>query len=74
MDLRLDSYEQDDDTDEGGEILENDDDINRKALEEKRKQRRNCKIYQVGDILTSSGTLCISPDTGSFCGGSGLRS
>ena len=51
MDLRLHSYEQDDDTDEGGEILENDDEINRKALEEKRKQKRNCKIYQVGDIL-----------------------
>ena len=51
MDLRLYSYEQDDDTDEGGEILENDDEIKRKALEEKRKQKRNCKIYQVGDIL-----------------------
>ena len=47
----LEGFRQDGDTDDGGEILENDDEINRMALEEKRKQRRNCKIYQVGDIF-----------------------
>ena len=47
-------FGQDADTDDGGEILENDDEIKRIALEEKRKQRRNCKIYQVGDIFIAT--------------------